>query len=63
MPPNRKDADLLKPSDLARLLKVARNTVMHRIATGKYKKRSAGGYTLVVMTESLREEIEAAQAA
>ena len=63
MPEIRKDDDLLKPSELARLLKVARNTVMHRIATGRYERQTAGGYTLVVVTDALREEIQAAQAA
>lgn len=54
--------DLVTPTRAAALIGVARNTVMHRIATGRYEVERHGGVTFVVL-ESLAGEIAAREAA
>lgn len=54
--------DLVTPTRAAALLGVARNTVMHRIATGRYAAERHGGVTFVVL-ESLAGDLAAKDAA
>jgi hypothetical protein len=54
--------DLVTPTKAAALVGVARNTVMHRIATGRYDVERHGGVTFVVL-ESLAADLAAKDAA
>lgn len=63
MPTNRKDDELMKPAEAARQLGVARNTVMHRIATKRYQSHNVGGTTFVVRDAALEADIQAASVA
>jgi hypothetical protein len=62
MSTNRKDDQLLKPSVAAKQLRVARNTVMHRIATQRYASEVVGGVTFVVVDERFLADVKAAEA-
>jgi hypothetical protein len=62
MPTERKH-DLMTPSKAASLLGVARNTVMHRIATQRYASEVVGGITFVVRNAALEADIAAKRAA
>jgi hypothetical protein len=55
--------DLMTPTKAAKGLGVARNTVMHRIATQRYASQVVGGVTFVVVNDALREDLAAATAA
>ena len=61
MTTDRKDFDLLTPSAAARRLGVARNTVMHRIATKRYASEVVGGITFVVVDDQFNADLVAAQ--
>ncbi|WP_353268588.1 hypothetical protein [Gemmatimonas sp.] len=56
MPTDRKN-DLMTPSKAAKALGVARNTVMHRIATQRYASEVVAGVTFVVVNDALREDM------
>lgn len=60
MPSDRKP-ELITPSKAARALGVARNTVMHRIATKRYQSEVIGGVTFVVVNEAMQEDLSAAR--
>ena len=53
----------MKPAEAARQLGVARNTVMHRIATKRYQSQNVGGTTFVVRDAALEADIQAASVA
>ena len=61
MTETRKDFELLTPSAAARRLGVARNTVMHRIATKRYQSEVVGGVTFVVVNEALTGDMASAE--
>lgn len=62
MPTDRKP-ELMIPTKAAKALGVARNTVMHRIATQRYASEVVAGVTFVVVNDALRADLEAAKAA
>jgi hypothetical protein len=49
----------MTPTRAARLLGVARNTVMHRVASHRYQSERIGGVTFVVRTAQLEADIAA----
>jgi len=53
---DRKPFDLMTPSKAARLLGVARNTVIHRIATQQYRAEKVGG-VLFVVSEDVEKDV------
>lgn len=59
MPTDRK-SELMTPSRAAKALGVARNTVMHRIATQRYASEVVAGVTFVVVNDALQGDIDAA---
>lgn len=59
MPTDRK-SQLMTPSKAAKALGVARNTVMHRIATKRYASEVVAGVTFVVVDDALQQDIAAA---
>jgi hypothetical protein len=59
---NATSKDLVTPARAAALLGVARNTVMHRIANGRYSVERYGGVTFVVL-ESLDADLASKDAA
>lgn len=63
MPTNRKDFELITPTKAAAMVGVARNTVMHRIATKRYQSEVVGGVTFVVVDDQLAADIDAARTA
>jgi hypothetical protein len=60
MTTTRKDFELLTPSRAAVQLGVARNTVMHRIATKRYTSEKVGGVTFVVVDDAFSADCIAA---
>jgi hypothetical protein len=61
MTTTRKDFELLTPARAAARLGVARNTVMHRIATKRYTSEVVGGVTFVVVNDAFMADCNAAQ--
>lgn len=61
MPTARKDFSLLTPTAAARQLGIARNTVMHRIATKRYQSEVVGGVTFVVVNDAMQQDMSKAQ--
>lgn len=59
MSDNSKQWELMTPTRAARLLGVARNTVMHRVASHRYQSERIGGVTFVVRTAQLEADIAA----
>lgn len=57
----RKDFELLTPTRAAAVLGVARNTVMHRIATKRYVSEIVGGVTFVVVNAQFAADRVAAE--
>lgn len=55
--------ELMTPTKASKALGVARNTVMHRIATQRYASEVVGGVTFVVVNDALRDDVAAAVAA
>lgn len=62
MSTDRKDEDLIKPALAAKRLRVARNTVMHRIANKRYRSEVIGGVTFVIADERFLADVKAAEA-
>ena len=60
MTTTRKDFELLTPTKAAGQLGVARNTVMHRIATKRYASEVVGGVTFVVVNDAFSADCIAA---
>lgn len=60
MSATRKDFELLTPTRAASVLGVARNTVMHRIATKRYVSEIVGGVTFVVVNAQFAADRDAA---
>lgn len=58
--PNDRKPELITPSKAAKRLGVARNTVMHRIATKRYQSEVVGGVTFVVVNEAMQRDLSAA---
>jgi hypothetical protein len=56
----RKDFELVTPTKAAFQLGVARNTVMHRIATKRYTSEKVGGVTFVVVDDAFTADCNAA---
>lgn len=56
MTTDRKEFELMTPSRAAVALGVARNTVMHRIATQRYTSEKVGGVTFVVVNDQFVED-------
>jgi len=56
MTPKRKQFELITPTKAARMLGVARNTVMHRIASKRYQSEIVGGVTFVVVDAQIEKD-------
>lgn len=56
----RKDFELMTPTRASARLGVARNTVMHRIATKRYTSEKVGGVTFVVVDDAFTADCIAA---